>query len=266
MGGAERSARKRKQQGSAPAAGAKAVAAARSGGGDRSKIILAVVAVLVIAGAVIGGVIYTNNQKNATKDKAIAVQTVRLDVPVKRDGGVVEVGKDGAKATLDIYEDFLCPACAVFEEGFGPKIEEKVKDGTLKVRFHMLNLLNNRSDPEGYSTDSANAGLLAADEGKFLSFHKSLFKDQPAEGARGWTKDQLIELGKAVGVTSQAFVDGVRSGKYDSLVTEEYQKARSDEALQQEFNGQKGFGTPTMASGGKAIDTEDPNWLTKLTG
>ncbi|WP_436494247.1 thioredoxin domain-containing protein [Actinokineospora sp. HUAS TT18] len=261
MGGAERSARKRKQ--TAPST----VAAARAVGPDRSKIILGVVAVVLIAGAVIGGVIYTNNQKNATQDKSIKVATVSIDAPVKRDGGVIEVGKDIAKATLDVYEDFLCPICAQFEHQFAPAIEGKIADGTLKVRYHVVNLLNNRSDPEGYSTDSANAALLAADEGKFLSFHKSLFEDQPAEGARGWTKDQLIELGKAVGLTSPAFADGVRSGKYDSLVSSEYQKARTDPALQQDFgNGQKGFGTPTLATGGKPIDTSDPNWLDKLTG
>ncbi|CRK61945.1 putative membrane protein [Alloactinosynnema sp. L-07] len=263
MGGAERSARKRKQ--TTPAKSA--VAAARAVGPDRSKIILGVVAVVLIAAAVIGGVIYTNSQKNATQGQAIKVVTVSVDAPVKRDGGVVEVGKDTAKVTLDVYEDFLCPACAVFEGQVASALEGKIADGTLKVRFHLVNLLNNKSDPAGYSTDSANAALLAADEGKFLSFHKSLFEDQPAEGARGWTKDQLIELGKATGVTSSAFVDGVRSGKYDSLVSEEYQKARSDEGLQQDFGGgQKGFGTPTLATGGKAIDTSDPNWLDKLTG
>jgi protein-disulfide isomerase len=261
VGGAQRSNRARRQT------GGNAVAAARAGGPDNTKIILGVVAVVLIAAAVIGGVIYTNSQKNATKDKAITVATVQLDVPTKRDGGVVEVGKPDAKATLDVYEDFLCPACAQFESRFGPAVDAKVADGSLKVRFHMLNMLNNRSDPAGYSTDSANAALLAADEGKFLVFHKSLFGDQPAEGARGWTKDQLIELGKGVGITSSAFVDGVRSGKFDSLVTTEFQKARTDEALQQDFGGgQKGFGTPTLASGGKAIDTADPNWLTALTG
>jgi len=259
VGGAQRSARKRKQATPSP------VAAARAVGPDRSKIILGVVAVVLIAGAVIGGVIYTNNQKNATQDKSVRVATVAVDAPVKRDGGVVEVGKDSAKATLDVYEDFLCPICADFERANSSAIEGKIADGDLKVRFHLVNLLNNRSDPEGYSTDSANAALLAADEGKFLSFHKSLFEDQPAEGARGWTKDQLIELGKSVGITSQAFADGVRSGKYDSLVSAEYQKARSDEALQQDFNGRKGFGTPTLATGGKPIDTTNPNWLDDLT-
>ncbi|MGW6420684.1 hypothetical protein ACWF8F_36340, partial [Streptomyces sp. NPDC055055] len=58
-----------------------------------------------------------------------------------------------------------------FEETFKGQIEEQVNNGTLQVRYHMLPMLNQRSDPPGYSLDSANASLAAADAGKFLAFH-----------------------------------------------------------------------------------------------
>ncbi|RLK54198.1 DsbA family protein [Actinokineospora cianjurensis] len=285
MGGAQRSARKRRQNqtagggvatstGSRGAAAAKSgpagrkaspVAAARRSGGNRNPIIIGAVVVVVIAAAVIGGVIYTNSQKSATEGAAIAPKSVSVSVPVTRDGAVVVVGKADAKATVDVYEDFLCPACRSFEDTYAGQIEGKLTDGTLKVRFHMLNMLNDRSDPAGYSTDSANAALLAADEGKFLAFHKSLFANQPAEGARGWTKEQLITLGSALGLTSQSFTDGVRSGKYDQQITDAFNQVRNTDYLQQEYNGQKAFGTPTLAANNKVIDTTDPNWLTALT-
>ncbi|MDQ3404436.1 MAG: thioredoxin domain-containing protein [Actinomycetota bacterium] len=262
MGGAERSARKKRQN--QVAAGAKTVASAR-GGGDRKKVIIAVVAAVLIAGAVIGGVIYTNNQKNATEAQTIGVAPAGISAPVKRVDGVVEVGEDTAKVTLDVYEDFLCPACATFEGEHAAEIEKKIDEGTLKVRYHMVNMLNEKSDPAGYSTDAANAALLAADDGKFLRFHKSLFISQPEEGARGWSKDQLIGLGTAIGITNPAFADGIRSGKYDAMVTAGFENARNAEHLQQEYgNGQKGFGTPTLAANDKVIDTESPTWLDDL--
>ncbi|WP_285612185.1 DsbA family protein [Actinokineospora globicatena] len=278
MGGAERSARKRRQNqtGGSPKgatsvksapAGRKAspVAAARQSGGSRNAIVIGVVVVVIIAAAVIGGVIYTNSKKDATADATIAPKSVSLSVPVTRDGAVVVVGKTDAKATIDVYEDFLCPACRSFEDTYAAQIETKLADGSLKVRFHMLNMLNDRSDPAGYSTDSANAALLAADEGKFLAFHKSLFANQPEEGARGWTKDQLITLGTSLGLTSQSFTDGVRTGKYDQQITDAFNQVRATDYLQQDYNGQKAFGTPTLAANNKIIDTSDANWLNNLT-
>ncbi|PPK68793.1 thioredoxin domain-containing protein [Actinokineospora auranticolor] len=266
MGGAERSARKRRQ-GAQTGAGARptgsgkgAVAAARKSGVDR-KTAIGIVVVLVIAVAVVGGVIFTRSQKDDTSGQAIAVKNTGVEVPAVRDGAAVLVGKDAAKVTVDVYEDFLCPACGSFESAYGASVEEKLAAGEIKVRFHMLNMLNDRSDPAGYSTDSANAALLAADEGKFLAFHKSLFGSQPEEGARGWSKDQLIALGKSLGLTSQTFADGIRSGKYDKDVSDAFQKVRTTDYLQQEYNGQKSFGTPTLAIGTKIVDTSDPKWL-----
>ncbi|WP_424184536.1 DsbA family protein [Actinokineospora sp. G85] len=296
MGGAARNARKRKQNqargsGAAPSgaattspgkatasrstsgktgkasskAGRSSVAAARAAGPDRIRLILGVIAVVVIAAVVIGGVIWTNNTKNATQDSAIPVSAVNQDFPSSRDGASVLVGPDTAKVTLDVYEDFLCPACGAFEERYAEAMEKKMAEGTLRVRYHLVNLLNEQSDPVGYSTDSANAALLAADEGKFFQFHKSLFDNQPVEGGRGWSKDQLIELGTATGITSQTFADGVRAGTYDSLVTEAYQKARSTESLLQEgSSGQKGFGTPTLAVDNRVVDTSSQTWLDDL--
>ncbi|GAA2993063.1 DsbA family protein [Actinokineospora diospyrosa] len=272
MGGAERSARKRRQNQTtgtvktSPAAKSSPVAAARKSGGNRNPMIVGALVVVIIAAAVIGGVIYTNSKKSATEGAAIAVKSVDLSLPVTREGAVVVVGKSSAKATIDVYEDFLCPACRAFEDSYSGQIESKLNDGTLKVRYHMLNMLNDRSDPAGYSTDSANAALLAADEGKFLAFHKSLFGSQPEEGARGWTKDQLIDLGRSLGLTSQTFADGVRSGTYDKQISDAFQQVRGTDYLQQEYNGQKAFGTPTLAANNKIIDTSDPNWLTALTG
>ncbi|OLR89657.1 DsbA family protein [Actinokineospora bangkokensis] len=279
MGGAERNERKRRQeqrsgggkggQARGPAqrsSGAKAVAAARgSGGADRTRLILGVVAVVVVAAAVIGGVLWTNSKKNATQDSAIPVAQVANDLPNTRDGATVLVGKDTAGVTIDIYEDFLCPICGQFEQTNSAALEQKLEAGTIKVRYHLVNLLNERSDPAGYSTDAANAALLAADEGKFVQFHKSLYDTQPTEGGRGWDKQQLIDLGKAMGLTSQAFADGITAGKYDSAVTAEYDKARTTDALLQEAgDGQKAFGTPTVAVNGRPVSTAQANWIDQV--
>jgi protein-disulfide isomerase len=266
VSGAERSARKRRQE----IAAKRAVAAARMAKGDRNKIIIGVVVVVVIAAAVITGVLVTNSQKNKTATATIAAKSISMpaDTPIKRDGATVLVGKDSAKVTLDVYEDFLCPVCGNFESTYAAQMQDRVNDGSLRVRYHLVNLLKDRSDPPGYSTDAANAALCVADDSsnKFMNFHASLYGSQPEEGARGYDKGQLTKLGQDVGVTSSSFSSCVSSGTYDKAVADEYQKASTTPYLQQDVGGQKGFGTPTLAVGQTTIDWQDPNWLTKLMG
>ncbi|RZQ62243.1 DsbA family protein [Amycolatopsis suaedae] len=263
MGGAERNARKRKQEQQQRSAGAKAVSKAR-GGGVNTRMVAAVVGVVVLAAAVIGGVIWTNSSKNETEGQTIATGQPAGNVASVREGVVVVTGKPDAKATIDVYADFLCPACGQFEKTYGPQIHEQVEAGALRVRTHMLPMLVEQSDPPGYSLDSANAALCAADDGKFTQFHDALFHSQPEEGKRGYDKAQLIKLGQDLGITNAAFPACVNAGTYNQQLTAELARAQNDPGLQRDFpNGRRGFGTPTVAVAGKAI-TLDQDWLTKV--
>ena len=264
MGGAQRNDRKKRQTNQRPGA---VVAAARGAQTDRWKIIVTVAVVLVIAAGVITWAVISNNKKNATEGQTITPESVQVTQPATREGGTVVVGAANAKATIDVYEDFLCPFCGKFEQTYHQQIDQKVQAGELKVRYHMLPLLNDRSDPPGYSLDAANAALLAADAGKFVEFHNSLYAEgaQPEEGSRGYDDAQLIKLGKDIGITSPAFAAGIKANKYDKLVQQELQTSEKVPYLQQDFgNGQVGFGTPTVAKGQKVVDINNPDWLNQL--
>ncbi|WP_409182981.1 DsbA family protein [Amycolatopsis sp. VS8301801F10] len=263
MGGAARNARKSRQQ----AAAARSVAQARGSNSDRNKIIAIVAAVVVVAALVIGGVLWINSSKNATQDSAIQPGTTSAlgpGVVEKRDGAVVTVGKPGAPKTIDLYADFLCPYCAKLQQDFGPRMEKAINDGQLAVRYHMVILLNKNSDPPGYSLDSANAALAAADQQKFTAFHDALFKNQPPEGGRGYDKAQLIKLGQDLGISDPKFAETVNAGTYDQQLQAAFQQIQNDPKLQQDFgNGQVGFGTPTVAVDGKAVPAQG-DWLSKI--
>jgi protein-disulfide isomerase len=272
VGGAARNARKKRQArtatGQAPApAPRKAPTPApetRRGPVDRKKIVIGAVVVVLLVGAVLGGVIYTNSQKNATEGQRIATVSSETSYPARRDGAVVVVGEDGADVTLDVYEDFLCPACGTFEEQYGDDLERHVADGTVQVRYHMLPMLNERSDPVGYSMDAANAGLCAADAGKYPEFHLSLFRAQPEEGARGWDSQQLVRLGRDLGITAPAFESCVEGDEYDGLIRTHFDEVRGTPYLRQDHDGEKLFGTPTIAVGEKVVQPSEEDWLDKL--
>ncbi|MBB4685880.1 DsbA family protein [Amycolatopsis jiangsuensis] len=263
MGGAARNARKSRQR----TAAARSVAQARgTSGGDRNKVIAVVVAVVVVAALVIGGVLWINSSKNATEDTAIPAgtsATLGAGVVEKRDGVVVSVGKPGAPKSVDLYADFLCPVCGQFQQTYGQQMEQAINSGKLTVRYHMVTLLNTRSDPPGYSLESANAALAAADSQKFTAFHDALFKNQPQEGGRGYDKAQLTKLGQDLGITDPKFAKTIDTGTYDQQIQAAYQQIQNDPNLAQDYQGQRGFGTPTLAVNGKAFPTT-PDWLDKV--
>jgi protein-disulfide isomerase len=239
---------------------------ARRSSADRTKVIVGVVVLAVLAIAVIGGVLYQRSQTSQQAQAVIPPVTVSTNYPVQvQDPGVVVVGKDTAKVTLDVYEDFLCPACGGFEAKYGKQVENVLSDGSLRVRYHMINLLDDRSSPPGYSLRSANATLCSVSSGKFTSYHDSLFGKQPKEGNAGYTDDQLIRLGNALGVTSGTFDSCVRSGQYEAQIRSGYTKSTTDPTLQRDVGGgQKSFVTPTVVAAGTIVNAGDPNWLTQL--
>lgn len=260
MGGAERAQRRRRQQLAAKSGRAGAVRAAR-GSGDRNQLITMVVVIAVIAVVVIGGVIWQNSRSKPLD--AVPVQQISAEYPVAvEDKGIVVAGKDDAKLTVDIYEDFLCPACAIFEERDSKKIEEALAAGTVKVRYHLLNLLDAQSNPPGYSLESAAAGICAAEAGEYPTFHASLYSAQPREGGAGYSVDQLVQLGKDAGITSSDFESCVRSGTHKDAVRATFDRARNDPALKRPgASGQPVFGTPTVVADGKVINLDNENWL-----
>lgn len=249
MGGSERAERKRRQEAAARAAAART--ARQQQRIDPKRFALWIGATLLVAAAVIGYLMYRESVQNATEAKGIAVKQTSAKYEA-RDGVVVVVGKVDAPVTLDVYADFLCPACGEFERRWGSEMLDRANAGALRVRVHLVPMLINLSNPPGYSLDSANAALCAADHRKFTPFQDSLFADQPAEGTRGWDEQQLIELGQAVGITAPGFTGCVRGGTYDTQLKTEFERT---------IQRIPDFGTPTVIGPEGPVDWQSDRWL-----
>ncbi|MCE6993252.1 DsbA family protein [Saccharothrix sp. S26] len=250
MGGAERNARKKKQQQRA----SQAVVAARGASSDRNKVIIGIVVVVVLAAVVIGGVIWSS--KSGSDDSLANPPAVSgISAPIVREGGAVVVGEASAKVTIDLYEDFLCPACGNFKKVYGDQIKQEIESGNLRVRYHALPFLIRLSDPEGYSRDAANAALCAADQGKFWEYHETLFARQPEEGGPGHTKEELVKLGTDLGITGDAFKQCVDSGAHEQDAQAELDTVKATGKFK---------GTPTVMKDGEIVSWDDRDWLTNL--
>ncbi|GGM07424.1 DsbA family protein [Nakamurella endophytica] len=260
--------------GARPAAGRstaarQSVAAARrtKPGSNRTQLIIGGVAVVIMIAVVVVGLVLNANQGKATSDYGASTKsTATLSAD-----GVVTVSAPGStpKATLDFYEDPMCPFCALFEQQYGDQINENVDKGTLAVRYHMLDFLNANSHSGDYSTRASAAMMCVAQDsgtraGGFLSYLEKLFAQgtQPEEqGSSDLSNAQLAELATQNGASSAA-ASCITSGAQIDLAKTE--SAAGQAQLKAALGSQ--WGTPTVLQDGKQVNTNSTDWLTKIVG
>ena len=204
--------------------------ATSSSGGDKftRNLVIAMVALVVVVGA---GFSYFGSKGSTTAAIPSSVS--------KDDGyGIVFNADVPNVPTIDIYEDFQCPVCARFAGINGMTIEKVIEEKKAKVVYHVLSFLG----PE--SVLAANASACAADQGKFLAFHKAFYANQPAENAGAINADFLKSLGAAVGISSPEFATCVDNGGYSDWV-----RNVAEAAAKANVNS-----TPTVFVNGKEID------------
>jgi protein-disulfide isomerase len=156
----------------------------------------------------------------------------------------VELGRSGARVTIELYEDPLCTNCKTFVETAGPQLQTWLDSSTAKIKYHEVAFLNGQS-PTKYPSRAAAAMYCAADAGRFREYHDIVFGDQPTPGA-DITDDELIADGPRVGITGAqqtAFAQCVKSGKYADFVAKISDQASQDGIL----------ATPTLLVDGKPV-------------
>ena len=202
---------------------------------------LGVVGLLVIVG-LIGWGVAAGQESGKTAN--LTTPSVAVD-----EGTAFAVGTGPIK--IDIYEDFICPACGQFESGAGATIDQLVAANKVTVQYHPIAILDRASSTE-YSTRSAAASAAAAQGGKFAEYHKVLFANQPEEGSAGLDNAKLIELGKSVGLTDAAFADAVDDGTYKAWATKVTETATARGVSS----------TPTVLVGGQPLENRTAEGLT----
>ena len=118
---------------------------------------------------------------------------------IATNGGVL---KDGIP-TLQIFEDFQCPACKQAEEIFGGRIHDLAAAGKINVVYYIKTFLddNLRNDS---SKKAGNAALCAADAGKFAEFHDKVYAKQPTNEGDGYTDEALASAATEAGISGAA--------------------------------------------------------------
>jgi protein-disulfide isomerase len=204
--------------------------ATSSSGGDKvtRNLVIGMVALVVVVGATFS---YFGSKGSTTAAIPSSVS--------KTDGyGIVFNADVPNIPTIDVYEDFQCPVCARFEAINGITLEKAIEEKKAKVVYHVLSFLGTES------ILAANASACAADEDKFLAFHKAFYTNQPAENAGAINATFLKALGASIGITSDKFAKCVDDGGYYDWV-----KNVGEAGSKANVNS-----TPTVFVNGKEID------------
>ncbi len=205
---------------------------------DKKIIIIA----LILAALVIGGGWYYSHYgapKAAISDSQPAAKPGEITEP-----GIV-FGDPSAPVTMEIYTNFMCPACAKFATETFPQIKNNyIATGKVKMVFYIFPPIE-----LGY------AGLCAQEQGKFIEYHDYVFSHQDQITGEDVLKTFAINAG----------LDGEKFGacyagaaaKYDAKINKwsDEGQARTVEATPTFFiNGQKFIGAQPYAEFQKLIE------------
>ncbi|MGW4334866.1 DsbA family protein [Rhodococcus koreensis] len=225
-------------------------------GAGRATSVLGGIVVLAFGVLVIGGVLW----KNHRSEPHTGVQNAAVEVTIE-DDGVVQLGRPDTGTVIDLFEDPLCPSCAVFEDARGTELLQAVDDGTLEIRYHVLDFLNQLSASGDYSTRAAAAAQCVAETGDaaaYSAFHAALFssENQPEEnGSADHTNAELAQIAQEAGA-SDAAVQCITSG------TKVADAATHAEAARHALAATGATGTPTVVRNGTVIDPfSDDQWV-----
>ncbi|MCF1508380.1 DsbA family protein [Streptomyces glomeratus] len=208
----------------------------------RRALIVGASVVCVLGLATVVGLLAANAGKSGKS--GAAGPAVAPSGATGKDQLAIPVGKDSAKSTLTVWEDFRCPACQGFETAYSPTIHQLVDAGQLRAEYHLVTLIDGNAGGSG-SRRAANAAACAQDAGRFREYHDVLYQNQPSETQDSFSDNaKLIALaGKVPGLDTPGFRKCVKDGTHDRWVV------KSNDAFQAgDFKG-----TPTVFLDGKNI-------------
>ena len=221
-------------------------------------MIITVVALIAVAVVVLGGVVWMAQRGGEANPITFGETNDELiDIT---EAGVVVVGPDEAP-TVQIWEDYMCPACGSFEAQYGESIADAVEAGDLQVEFHTLNFLNGQSGSGEYSTRALAAIQCVAAKDSlpvFFDVKNAFFAEQPGEGGGDLSARELADIAESAGANADS-VECI--GNVESNGGMDKASDSADNAQQSIREITDRVSTPTVAYEGEVVDIGNAAWL-----
>lgn len=157
----------------------------------------------------------------------------------------LSLGDANAPATIEVFEDFQCPACKSFTDTIEPLVlENLVTPGKARYVFHNYPFIDGNGISSGGESDqAANAAMCANDQGKFWDMHATLYANWNGENKGNLSDRRLQAMAESVGLDMNAFNDCFNANKFKADIQADFDKGQ-----QMGVNG-----TPTVFVNGSQV-------------
>ncbi|KQU53622.1 serine/threonine protein kinase [Rhodococcus sp. Leaf278] len=225
--------------------------------------VLGGIAFLVVVIVVVVAIMWQSGSDAPRNDGYGTVKNPEVELSLPGDG-VVQLARPGAQRVVDVFEDPMCPFCGDLEVKHGQELAQKIDDGIVAVKYHLVNFLDAQSASGDYSTRAVAAShCVAATENArvYSAFHSGLFDPEfrPEEGADSDRTDaELADLARSSGASDLA-VECIVSGAQRDAAVADANTGRDALAA----SGARG--TPGVLVDGQVVDAlGDSEWLASI--
>lgn len=227
--------------------------------------VLAGIALVVVVVVVVVAILWQRGGNEPRNDGYGSVNNPAVGLSVL-DDGVVQLGVQGAPNTIDIFEDPMCPFCGELEVKHGQELAQKIDEGAVTVRYHMVVLpqLNQASASGNYSSRAVAASQCVAESGDaivYSAFHATLFsvEFQPEEnGDADHTDSDLADMAERSGA-DDSVTECITSGEQADAAAADAETARTALATA------GAAGTPGVLVDGQIVDAlSDSSWVESI--
>ncbi len=232
---------------------------------NRFTYILAAVALSVVVVVVVVAILWQRGGDEPRNDGYGSVKNSAVESAVQADG-VVQLSAPGAPRMVDIFEDPMCPFCGQLEVKHGQELAQKIDEGKIGIRYHMVVLpqLNEASASGNYSSRAVAASHCVADSADaivYSAFHATLFSSefQPKEnGDTDHSDAELAEMATQSGASEDA-AKCITSGSMTEVAAADAETARTALAAS------GAAGTPGVLVDGSLVDAlGDSGWVESI--
>jgi protein-disulfide isomerase len=141
----------------------------------------------------------------------------------------LSLGDANAPATIDVFEDFQCPACKSFTENTEPLIiENLVSTGKARYVFHNYPFIDDNTNPlgGGESDQAANAAMCANEQAKFWEMDSILYANWNGENQGNLSDRRLQAMAESIGLDMSAFNACFSANKYEAEIKADFNKGK----------------------------------------
>lgn len=150
-----------------------------------------------------------------------ATPAVELDLTDLR--GYI-LGDPEAPTTLQIYSDYRCPHCRVFNTDIEPGLlEDFVSTGQMNIEMFDFTVVgvpdfDSLVDDTIESVQAAEASACAAEQGEYLAYRAWLFEGESRTNEGDFSDENLIAAADDLGLDADLFAASLLNGVYEEGV------------------------------------------------